>query len=140
MPSSLMMRITVVLSFARAVAGFLDRGQRWVATLGAALSLAVIWACQTGSEKLHASPSEPPARPPVVVPRGVLVAHALGGIDREANTNSLEALRCNHARGFRWFEVDLALTRDQQLVAFQRGHEKHASLHAPIGELSFTEI
>jgi glycerophosphoryl diester phosphodiesterase len=47
-----------------------------------------------------------------------LIAHALGGIEGADLTNSREALESNYARGFRVFETDLMMTRDQQhLVA-----------------------
>lgn len=45
------------------------------------------------------------------------VAHALGGIDGKAYTNSLEALEANYKKGYKVFEVDLVLTSDNELVA-----------------------
>jgi glycerophosphoryl diester phosphodiesterase len=74
------------------------------------------------------------------VPRGVLVAHALGAIAGVTYTNSLEALRCNHKRGFRWFEVDLALTADGELVAFHTQHERFAGLTETLDRLPFAEV
>lgn len=46
-----------------------------------------------------------------------LVAHALGGIDEKSYTNSLEALEYNYEKGYRTFEVDIAITSDNKLVA-----------------------
>jgi glycerophosphoryl diester phosphodiesterase len=74
------------------------------------------------------------------VPPGVLVAHALGGIGGYPYTNSLEAFECNYARGFRWFEVDLALTSDGELVCFHPGNESLAGLPKPIGQLTMAEL
>ena len=53
----------------------------------------------------------------------VLIAHALGGVAGKTYTNSLQALRRNYRRGMRWFEVDLALTADGDLVCFHEQHE-----------------
>lgn len=74
------------------------------------------------------------------VPEGLLVAHALGSIDGKTYSNSIEALRCNHARGFRWFEVDLSLTADGELFCFHPGMEEVAGLARPVHELSSQEI
>lgn len=46
-----------------------------------------------------------------------LVAHALGGIDEQNYTNSLEAFEYNYQQGYRVFEVDLELTAESLLVA-----------------------
>lgn len=77
---------------------------------------------------------------PLEVPPGLLVAHALGRIDGMDYTNSLEALRCNHRRGFRWFEVDLTLSRDAELIAFHTRHEKSAGFDRPIDQLDLAEV
>jgi glycerophosphoryl diester phosphodiesterase len=106
-----------------------SRCSLWRVALAAALP--VVLACRGAAESAPVNAK---------VPRGVLVAHALGSIDGVAYTNSLEALRCNHARGFRWFEVDLTLTLDQQLVAFHTQHEKHASLPRPIDQLPYSDV
>lgn len=45
------------------------------------------------------------------------IAHAMGGIDGNTYTNSLEAFEHNYALGHRVFEVDFGLTQDYQLVA-----------------------
>jgi glycerophosphoryl diester phosphodiesterase len=47
---------------------------------------------------------------------GASVAHAMGGIDGRLYTNTREAFHRNYARGFRVFEIDLALTTDSALV------------------------
>lgn len=44
------------------------------------------------------------------------IAHAMGGIDKRVYTNSLEAFEYNYKLGYRVFEIDLALTRDNQVV------------------------
>ncbi len=46
-----------------------------------------------------------------------LIAHAMGGIDGIAITNSKESFLHNYEKGFRVFEVDLQYTVDAQLVA-----------------------
>lgn len=46
-----------------------------------------------------------------------LVAHAFGGIDGIAYTNSQEAFYENYEKGYRVFEVDMCLTSDGYLVA-----------------------
>ena len=48
--------------------------------------------------------------------KGFLVAHALGWIDGLTYTNSKEAFLFNYENGRRWFEVDLSLTKDMDLV------------------------
>lgn len=54
------------------------------------------------------------------------VAHAMGGIDGDTYTNSLEAWERNYENGCRYFEVDLWRTPDDRLVAFHEGlREKH---------------
>lgn len=45
-----------------------------------------------------------------------LVAHALGGIDQKAYTNSYEAFETNYEKGQRIFEVDLQFTSDGYLI------------------------
>lgn len=73
------------------------------------------------------------------VPPGVMVAHALGGVGGYAYTNSLEAFECNYERGFRWFEVDLTLTADGQLVCFHPGNENLVGLKKPLQQLTLAE-
>lgn len=45
-----------------------------------------------------------------------LVAHALGGIDQKAYTNSYEAFETNYEKGQRLFEIDLQFTSDGYLI------------------------
>lgn len=45
------------------------------------------------------------------------IAHALGALDGRIYRNDAEALQASYARGVRAFEVDLAFTRDDSLVA-----------------------
>lgn len=51
-----------------------------------------------------------------VVSKQNYVAHALGGIDGFAYTNSKEALENSYNNGFKIFEVDIQLTSDNKLV------------------------
>jgi len=50
-----------------------------------------------------------------------LIAHALGGIEQNGEkytyTNSLEALQSSYKKGYKIFEVDLSLTKDDHIVA-----------------------
>ena len=46
-----------------------------------------------------------------------IIMHAMGGIDGNDYTNSLEAFERHYARGRRVFEVDFALTNDNKVVA-----------------------
>lgn len=46
------------------------------------------------------------------------IAHAMGGIDRKTYTNSIQALEQNYKKGFRVFEIDLTLSKDNQLIAW----------------------
>ena len=50
-----------------------------------------------------------------------LIAHALGGIkkngERYTYTNSLEAMKLSYKKGYKMFEVDLSLTKDNHIVA-----------------------
>lgn len=70
------------------------------------------------------------------LPPGVLIAHALGGIDGVTYTNSREAFFTNYQNGRRWFEVDLALTADGDLVCFHLEQERRLGLPASISETS----
>jgi len=47
----------------------------------------------------------------------MLIAHGLGAINGATATNSLEALEYNYQAGYRVFEIDLAATSDDKLVA-----------------------
>ena len=77
---------------------------------------------------------------PLSVKRGLLIARGLGGIDGLQLTNSIEALRCNHRRGFRWFELDLAATADGELVGFHKGDEKSARLSDQVWKLPISAV
>ena len=45
-----------------------------------------------------------------------MIAHAMGGIDGQSYSNSLEAFEENYAEGYRYFEVDFSYTSDGELV------------------------
>jgi glycerophosphoryl diester phosphodiesterase len=62
--------------------------------------------------------------PPVPVPK--YVAHAGGGIEKMAYTNSRDALDANYRRGHRFFEIDLNWTSDGHLVLI---HDWKANFH-----------
>lgn len=55
----------------------------------------------------------------VTLPR--YVTHAMGEIDGEVYTNSLEAWRANYEKGCRCFEVDFWRTSDNKVVAYHEG-------------------
>lgn len=46
-----------------------------------------------------------------------VIAHAMGGINDKAYTNTKDAFIANYEQGTRIFEADLLLTSDEQLVA-----------------------
>lgn len=48
---------------------------------------------------------------------GILIAHAGGAIDAVPYTNSLEAVKYSIQKGFKFIELDLALTADNHIVA-----------------------
>lgn len=104
--------------------------------LGASLAFACLPACKSDGGGSTA------ARPPAAVSaqRGLLIARAAGSIDGVDHSNSLEALRCNHARGFRWFEIDLEVTADNELVCFHAGDEKAAGLDKEVSKLPIAEV
>jgi len=106
---------------------------------GFVLSVVGMLACRQGDEPKAAATTETNAAP-LQVKRGLLIAHGLGGIDGLRNTNSLEALRCNYKRGFRWFDVDVAATSDDEPVAFHKGDEKSAGLTQPIASLPIADV
>jgi len=72
------------------------------------------------------------------VPSRSLVAHALGGIEGQKYSNSLEALEGTLARGGRFLEADLSFTADHDLVCFHTKHEKHLGVETPITEMTTT--
>ncbi len=73
-------------------------------------------------------------------PKESLIAHALGGIDGRAYTNSAEALEDSLARGSRFLEVDLSFTADGDLVCFHTKHEKYLGTETPVAELTTAEF
>lgn len=77
---------------------------------------------------------------PLSIKRGLLIASGLGGIGGFPHSNSVEALRCNYHRGFRWFEVDLAPTAEGELVCFHKGDEKLARLSDRIWNLRIADV
>jgi glycerophosphoryl diester phosphodiesterase len=106
-----------------------------------ALGLLVASGCSKVSEpKPSPASNQTSDSSPLPVPRGLLVAHAMGAVDGVPETNAIEALRCNHRRGFRWFEVDLSLTADDQVVCFHRQREKQFGLSREIGELRLQDL
>lgn len=58
-----------------------------------------------------------------------LVAHALGGINHKAYTNSLEAFNYSYSIGYKVFEVDLNLTSDGHLAAIHNWKGKPLKLN-----------
>lgn len=75
-----------------------------------------------------------------VLPRGVLIAHALGELDGNIYTNSLAAAEHNYALGSRWFEVDLTLTADRDLVTFHEDLESKVGLDRRVSTLRTGEV
>ena len=65
-----------------------------------------------------------------------VIAHAMGGIDGERYSNSMEAFQLNYSKGFRTFEVDLMLTVDGKIVAIHDGLEGEYGLDSPISEVT----
>ena len=57
-----------------------------------------------------------PLAPYAWAQRNRLVAHAMGGVDGQVYTNSLEAWESNYRRGYRVFEVDLRVLSDASVV------------------------
>lgn len=56
-------------------------------------------------------------QPPPAWTSHALIAHAMGSVDQNLYTNSLEAFQQNYTKGYRVFEVDLQLTTDGYLVS-----------------------
>ena len=59
------------------------------------------------------------------------IAHAMGGIDGYAYSNSMEAFEENYAKGHRLFEVDLHFTSDGKLVLWHSWDYQYCSSHTP---------
>ncbi len=68
--------------------------------------------------------------------KNILISHALGGINSTVYTNSKDAFILNYDKGYRWFEVDITLLKDGNLVCFHEGHEKHLG----IGNRKITDL
>ena len=68
------------------------------------------------------------------IPENTFIAHALGSYDNVKYSNSFEALYNSHKCGVRYFEVDLSLTKDGDLVCFHPNHESFLGLQHRVGE------
>lgn len=60
-----------------------------------------------------------------------VIAHAMGGINNKAYTNTKDAFIANYEQGTRIFEADLLLTSDEQLVA---RHEWTSGMSKKLGQ------
>jgi glycerophosphoryl diester phosphodiesterase len=108
--------------------------RRWSAAVLAALAVSL--GPQSSSGATAPGPTPALYRPPA----GVLLAHALGGIDAATLTNSREAFDRSYGSGRRWFEVDLHLTADHQLFCFHETHEKYLGLATPADQLPLADL
>ena len=63
--------------------------------------------------------------------RDALIAHACGGIDETAYTNSKEAFESSYANGIRSIEVDFVLTADDKLVCCHEWEDSLSSEYGP---------
>lgn len=70
----------------------------------------------------------------LLIPENTLIAHALGSYDNVKYSNSFEALYNSHKRGMKYFEVDLSLTGDGDLVCFHPEHESFLGLQQDVGQ------
>jgi len=68
------------------------------------------------------------------------VAHAMGHVDGVTYSNSSAAFRNSYSRGFRAFEVDLAMTSDQRIVCFHEGSESAIGATNQISGLSSSDV
>ncbi len=68
------------------------------------------------------------------------IAHALGGVDGLAYTNSREALLSSYLAGFRLFELDLATTADNRVVCYHELQGAALGLPGPVSLLSGDEF
>ncbi len=103
-----------------------------------AVMLAVLVSLVSGCGE--APPPEPVPIERQRIPEGVLIAHALGGINAISGSNSPQAFVHNYGRGFRWFEVDLALTADEEMVGFHLDMEAALGLEVKVAETSTEEF
>lgn len=67
------------------------------------------------------------------IPR--FIAHAGGGINGLAYTNSLEALENSYSNGIRFFELDVNKTSDKRIVLRHGWNEEGSSINYPTGEV-----
>lgn len=67
-----------------------------------------------------------PRPPRAALPR--FIAHAMGEVDGQKYTNSVDAWSANYGKGCRLFEIDLWITSDRQVVAFHDGLESRFGL------------
>jgi len=56
-----------------------------------------------------------------------MICHAMGGIDGNDYSNSLEAFEYNYAKGHRYFEVDFQYTSDDKLVLWHNWSNRFCS-------------
>lgn len=110
------------------------------AVVGLLLALSATFACRRDSNPVPSPASGLSEATPLAVQRGLLLASGLGNIDGVPHSNSIEALRCNYRRGFRWFELDLTATVEGELVAFHRGDERLARLPGRIWNLGIATL
>lgn len=68
------------------------------------------------------------------------IAHALGSINNKTYTNSKEAFLRSYKLGFRLMEVDLSLTKDEELVCFHDACEYKLNLNKDISQISLNEF
>ena len=86
------------------------------------------WSVQ-GAWELIWLPSPPPA---LRVEAPVRIAHAGGALGALRYTNALEALEQNHARGVRWFEMDLLPDSQGEWWAVHDWQQAHELLGVPL--------
>lgn len=69
-----------------------------------------------------------------------LVAHAFGTIDGVTYTNSIEAFKESYEKGFRYFEVDLVLLNDGNILTAHDAHEADYGLDKPFTRATREEL
>ena len=68
------------------------------------------------------------------------VAHALGSVDGETYTNSLEAFELSYKKGFKIFEVDMVLLKDGTVFCAHDGYEERYGLDKRFRQTSYKEL
>lgn len=68
------------------------------------------------------------------------IAHAMGEIDGNIYTNSLEAFQLNYARGFRLFECDFVYLKDGTVFVAHDDHEAEYALAKPFRESTKEDV